>query len=98
MISCELVDAENPGRQRMRATIPPARLDVGADRYLRLQIDRPEAKSKTLQDHRAIFDAYRRKKAAQAVDLATRHIKDAHTDVMQRVKSYKRPQNDSAER
>ena len=60
------------------------------DRYLRLQIDRPGAKTKALRDHRAIFDAYRQKKAALAVDLVTGHIKDAYQDVMQRVKAHKR--------
>ena len=64
-------------------------LYTATDRYLRLQIDRPEAKTKALHDHSAIFDAYKRKKSAMAMKLITEHINGAYEDVMSRVSSHR---------
>jgi len=60
-------------------------LYTATDRYLRLQIDQPAAKKKALDDHRTIFDAYRRNRSALAVKLVTDHIKGAYEDVMRRL-------------
>jgi len=60
-------------------------LYTATDRYLRLQIDRPAAKKKALDDHRAIFDAYRRNKVPLAMKLIADHINGAYEDVMRRL-------------
>jgi len=61
-------------------------LYTATDRYLRLQIDRPAAKKKALDDHRAIFAAYRRNKAPLAMKLIADHINGAYEDVMRRLR------------
>ena len=60
-------------------------LYTATDRYLRLQIDRPEAKSRALKDHRALLAAYRQKKPALVVSLIKDHIAGANRDVMARL-------------
>jgi DNA-binding GntR family transcriptional regulator len=65
-------------------------LYTATDRYLRLQINRPEAKSRALEDHRKLFEAYQsKKKAALAGRLITAHITGAYADVMRRLKALK---------
>lgn len=57
------------------------------DRYLRVQINRPEAKSQALKDHRAIFDAFRKRKLAVADKLIKAHITGAYSDVIRRLQA-----------
>ena len=57
------------------------------DRYLRVQINRPEAKSQALKDHRVIFDAFRRRKLAVADKLIKAHITGAYRDVIRRLQA-----------
>lgn len=52
------------------------------DRYLRLQINRTEAKAQALADHRMLFEAYQNGKAATAGKLIKAHIVGAYEDVM----------------
>ncbi len=61
-------------------------LYAATDRYLRLQIDRAEAKAKALDDHRAIFEAFKTKRSVAASKLIKRHITGAYDDVMARLK------------
>ena len=60
-------------------------LYTATDRYLRLQIRRPDAKTQALEDHRAIFDAYRQRKGATVARLVRRHITSAYNDVIRRL-------------
>jgi len=60
-------------------------LYAATDRYLRLQIDRPEAKAKALDDHRAIFEAFKTRRSATASKLIKAHIAGAYHDVMARL-------------
>jgi DNA-binding GntR family transcriptional regulator len=57
-------------------------LYTATDRYLRLQINPPEARVKALEDHRVIFNAYQRRQAAFAGKLIKAHIQGAYDDVM----------------
>ncbi len=57
-------------------------LYTATDRYLRLQINRPEAKQNALKDHREIFKAFEEKKGAAAGKLIKEHITGAYQDVM----------------
>jgi DNA-binding GntR family transcriptional regulator len=57
-------------------------LYTATDRYLRLQIERPEAKAKALQDHRAIYEAFSARRSAAAAKLIKAHISGAYDDVM----------------
>jgi DNA-binding GntR family transcriptional regulator len=75
---------EPASRPRMIAIL--LSLYTATDRYLRLQIIRPEAKSRALKDHRALFAAYRVKKAALAGKLIKAHIAGAYADVMASLK------------
>jgi DNA-binding GntR family transcriptional regulator len=75
-------------RPRMMAIL--LSLYTATDRYLRLQIDRPEAKSRALDDHRKLFAAYQsKKKAALAGRLIKAHITGAYSDVMRRLNARK---------
>jgi DNA-binding GntR family transcriptional regulator len=71
---------EPANRPRMVAIL--LSLYTATDRYLRLQIIRPEAKPRALKDHRALFAAYRDKNAALAGKLIKAHITGAYADVM----------------
>ncbi|HJU22954.1 MAG TPA: GntR family transcriptional regulator [Casimicrobiaceae bacterium] len=62
-------------------------LYAATDRYLRLQIDRPQAKAKAVEDHRAIYEAFKARRSAAAHKLIKAHIANAHADVMARLKS-----------
>ena len=74
-------------------------LYAATDRYLRLQIDRPEAKVKALDDHRAIFEAFKTKRSATASKLIKAHITGAYDDVMARLKvSASRPSKAAGQR
>lgn len=64
-------------------------LYTSTDRYLRLQINRPAAKSRALVDHRNLFGAYENKKSALAGKLSRAHITGAYGDVMKRLKAPK---------
>jgi DNA-binding GntR family transcriptional regulator len=75
-------------RPRMMAIL--LSLYTATDRYLRLQINRPDAKSRALEDHRKLFAAYQsKKKAALAGNLIKAHITGAYGDVMRRLKAQK---------
>ena len=63
-------------------------LYTATDRYLRLQINRPEAKLRALEDHRKLFAAYQsRKKGALLGKLIRAHITSAYADVIRRLKA-----------
>jgi DNA-binding GntR family transcriptional regulator len=66
-------------RPRMMAIL--LSLYAATDRYLRLQIDRPEAKIKALDDHRAIYEAFKARRSSIASKLIKAHITGAHDDV-----------------
>jgi DNA-binding GntR family transcriptional regulator len=70
-------------RPRMMAIL--LSLYAATDRYLRLQIDRPEAKAKALDDHRAIFEAFKARRSGSASKLIKAHITGAYYDVMARL-------------
>jgi DNA-binding GntR family transcriptional regulator len=76
---------EPANRPRMMAIL--LSLYVATDRYLRLQINRPDAKSRALRDHRELFAAYRGKKPATAGKLIKAHITGAYDDVMAALRS-----------
>jgi len=61
-------------------------LYTATDRYLRLQIDRPQAKIKALADHRALFEAFKAKRSGAAAKLIKAHISGAYEDVMAQLK------------
>jgi DNA-binding GntR family transcriptional regulator len=71
---------EPANRPRMVAIL--LSLYTATDRYLRLQINRPEAKARALRDHRALFAAYRGKRVAVGGRLVRSHITGAYADVM----------------
>jgi DNA-binding GntR family transcriptional regulator len=71
---------EPANRPRMVAML--LSLYTATDRYLRLQIGRPEAKSKALKDHRLLFAAYQAKKGPAVGKLIKDHITGAYNDVM----------------
>ena len=52
------------------------------DRYLRVQINHPEAKAQALRDHHALFDAFRKKKLSVTDKLIKEHITGAYSDVI----------------
>jgi DNA-binding GntR family transcriptional regulator len=65
-------------------------LYTATDRYLRLQINRPEAKLQALEDHRKLFAAYQSRKKAELVgNLIRAHITGAYADVIRRLKAQK---------
>lgn len=72
--------------QRPRMVSILLSLYTATDRYLRLQIDRPKAKARALQDHRALFDAYENRRVALAGKLIRTHIVGAYDDVMRSLK------------
>lgn len=74
---------EPANRPRLMAIV--VSLYTATDRYLRLQINRPGAKAKTLQDQREIFEAYQGKRAAAVAKLIKAHIMGAYDDVMSRL-------------
>jgi len=57
-------------------------LYTATDRYLRLQIQRPDAKTHALADHSALFKAYQSKNATTLGKLVKSHIMGAYDDVM----------------
>jgi len=67
-------------RPRMMAIL--LSLYTATDRYLRLQIERPKAKTKALEDHRAIYEAFRARRSAPLAKLIKAHITDAYDDVI----------------
>lgn len=72
-------------RPRMMAIL--LSLYAATDRYLRLQIDRPKAKAKALEDHRAIYEAFKAKRSLIASKLIKAHITGAHDDVRGQLKN-----------
>jgi DNA-binding GntR family transcriptional regulator len=58
-------------------------LYTATDRYLRLQIQRPDAKTRALADHRALLDAYEGRKTSAVAKLIKEHIMGAYDDVME---------------
>lgn len=60
-----------------------------ADRYLRLQIEPLKAQTKAVQEHRDIFDAYRRKDAVETARLLKRHVADAAEEIVSHIKQSK---------
>jgi DNA-binding GntR family transcriptional regulator len=68
-------------RPRMLAALQS--LYTGADRYLRLQILRPQAKRRALEDHQALYQAYSDKNAPLAEKLIRDHIRNAYKDVLE---------------
>jgi DNA-binding GntR family transcriptional regulator len=67
-------------RPRMMAIL--LSLYTATDRYLRLQIDRPQAKARALADHRALYEAFRARRSGAAARLIKAHINGAYEDVM----------------
>jgi DNA-binding GntR family transcriptional regulator len=59
---------------------------TGADRYLWLQIDSPEARRHAMKDHRMLFHACSTKNEATAERLTSQHVKDALQGVLLRLR------------
>lgn len=71
-------------RPRMMAIL--LSLYTATDRYLRLQIETARAKAKALEDHRALFDAFKTGRAGTAATLIKAHITGAYDDVMKQLR------------
>lgn len=70
---------------RPRSMAIVASLHNLADRYLRLQINTPQAKQKAAQDHKQICAAFLARDAEVLVDLLNKHILDAEVDIIVRL-------------
>ena len=57
-----------------------------ADRYLRLQIEPAKAQAKALQEHRELFEAYRRRDIAETARLLRKHIADAAGEIVSQLR------------
>ncbi len=68
-------------RPRMLAALHS--LYTGADRYLRLQIARPDAKRRALEDHQALYQAFVERDGPLAETLIREHIGNAYKDVLE---------------
>ena len=71
-------------RPRMMAIL--LSLYTATDRYLRLQIETSRAKAKALEDHRALYDAFKARRVATAARLIKGHITGAYDDVMKQLR------------
>lgn len=71
--------------KRLRMLAALQSLYTGADRYLRLQISRPEAKRRALEDHQALCHAFVERDTALSEKLIRDHIKNAYNDVLKSI-------------
>ena len=75
---------EPANRPRMQSVL--LSLYTATDRYLRLQIQRADAKAHALADHRALLQAFQSKQPAMLGRLIKSHIMGAYDDVMRSLK------------
>ena len=69
-----------PSRRKRSISLVKS-LHNSADRYLRMQIKPKIAQKKAVNDHQAILDAYKARKASEVERLLRQHVKEAFTDI-----------------